>query len=645
MEKPKKEKQDLKRPKIRWEVFIWIVIFFVLAYLFWQTSTPRGKINISYTDFKNQVKKGNVAEITIQNQDIKGQFKKPYTVKGAKGEKPSSYSSFTTIKPSLEDPELITILEKENVTIHAKKQGNSWLSTLLIIALPWVLIVGYFVYAQKKMGKQMGGLGQGGLFGIGRSRAKRFRKSMSEVTYEDVAGLENAKMDLGEIVDYLKEPEKFKKLGADIPKGILLVGPPGTGKTLLARATAGEANVPFFSISGSEFIEMFVGVGASRVRDMFDMAKREAPSIIFIDELDSVGRARGTGLGGGHDEREQTLNQILSEMDGFVPHQSVIVLSSTNRPDVLDPALTRPGRFDRQITLDLPHKEARKKILLIHTRRVPLEDDVNLGNIAARTVGFSGADLKNLVNESALLAARRKKDKVSADEFDKARDKILLGYEREEIISDEEKKITAYHEAGHALMAILTPGADPLQKVTIIPRGRALGATEQAPAQDRHNFRRDYLLKRISILLGGRAAEKLVFKDISNGASNDLKQVTKLARRMVTQWGMSDKLGPVTFSLGEEHLFLGREMAKPRDFSEETAGLIDEEIQKLVVEQEKNAIETISQNKNKLDKLAEALLEHETLENADIERLLHRKNGVKKKKPRKNKTSNPKIRT
>jgi len=382
---------------------------------------------------------------------------------------------------------------------------------------------------------------------------------------------------------------------------------------------------------------MFVGVGASRVRDMFATAKKEAPAIIFIDELDSVGRARGTGLGGGHDEREQTLNQILSEMDGFVPHQSVIVLSATNRPDVLDPALTRPGRFDRQITLDMPHKEARQKILQIHTRRVPLDKSVELENLAARTVGFSGADLKNLVNEAALLAARHEKKTVSSDDFYKARDKILLGHRREEMLSEEEKKIIAYHEAGHALVAKLTPNTDPLHKVTIIPRGRSLGATEQAPEEDKHNYTREYMLKRISIILGGRAAEKLIFNDVSNGAADDLKKVTQIARQMVTQWGMSDRIGPVTFSLGEEHLFLGREMAKPKDFSEETARIIDEEIQKIVTEQEENARKILSKNEDKLNRLAEELLKKETLNNQDVESILKKslkpsKNSEKKKK-------------
>jgi len=382
---------------------------------------------------------------------------------------------------------------------------------------------------------------------------------------------------------------------------------------------------------------MFVGVGASRVRDMFAKAKSEAPSIIFIDELDSVGRARGTGLGGGHDEREQTLNQILSEMDGFVPHQSVIVLSATNRPDVLDPALTRPGRFDRQITLDMPHKKSREKILQIHARRVPFDKSVDLENLAARTVGFSGADLKNLVNEAALLATRQGQKKVTTEDFYKARDKILLGHRREEMLSDEEKKIIAYHEAGHALMAKLIPGADPLQKVNIIPRGRSLGATEQAPEEDRHNFSREYMLNRIAIILGGRAAEKLIFEDISNGAADDLKKVTQLARQMVTQWGMSDRLGPVTFSLGEEHLFLGREMAKPKDFSEETARIIDEEVQKIVTEQEEKAQQILGENKDTLTTLAKSLLKNETLENQDIERILKNKSRSKKKSGKKKK--------
>jgi len=634
---PKESGPKTKAPPLKfgWGVLIWVALFLAISYVFFTFFPQQDSIAISYSELKRQVREDNVSEVTIKGQEIKGRFRKDTVITEEDGNKKSAYSAFSTVKPSVEDPDLMALLEEKGVTVRGEKESGSWWSTLLILAIPWLLIFGYFFYMGRKAKGQMRGLGGGPFLGVGKSRAKRYTKTMTQVTFGDVAGLENAKGDMQEIVDYLKKPKKYMKLGADIPKGILLVGPPGTGKTLMARATAGEANVPFFSISGSEFIEMFVGVGASRVRDMFATAKKEAPSIVFIDELDSVGRARGTGLGGGHDEREQTLNQILSEMDGFVPHQSVIVLSATNRPDVLDPALTRPGRFDRQITLEMPHKESRKKILQIHTRRVPLDKNVDLENLASRTVGFSGADLKNLVNEAALQAARQGQKKVTTDNFYRARDKILLGHRREEMLSDEDRKVIAYHEAGHALMAKMIPDADPLQKVTIIPRGRSLGATEQAPEEDRHNFRRDYILNRIAIMLGGRAAEKLVFKDISNGAADDLKRVTQLARQMVTQWGMSDRLGPVTFSLGEEHLFLGREMAKPKDFSEETARIIDEEIQKIVTDQEEKARKILSENKDYLNKLAEALLKHETLENQDIERILGNEPKSKKRPEKK----------
>jgi cell division protease FtsH len=403
---------------------------------------------------------------------------------------------------------------------------------------------------------------------------------------------------------------------------VLLMGPPGTGKTLLAKAVAGEAGVPFFSISGSEFVEMFVGVGASRVRDMFQNAKQEAPAIIFVDEIDSVGRARGTGLGGGHDEREQTLNQILAEMDGFSSEETVVVMAATNRPDVLDPALLRPGRFDRKITLELPHKQAREKILEVHSKGVPLSETVDLQAIAAATVGFSGADLENLVNEAALLAARKDKRRVDREEFDEARERILFGSEREDMILDSEKRIIAYHEAGHALVAWLLPGADPLKKVTIIPRGSSLGVTEQVPEEDRHNVGRGYLMNRIAITLGGRAAEKVVFGEVSSGAEQDLKQVTQLAKRMVCQWGMSDKLAPVAFRHGEEHVFLGREMAQAKDFSEHTAEIIDGEIAAIARSMEDRAVELLSENRRRLDALAEALLEEETLVGDEIDALL-----------------------
>ncbi|MFW6139795.1 MAG: ATP-dependent zinc metalloprotease FtsH [Acidobacteriota bacterium] len=615
-----KTSQNTFKSRLRWGLLLWIAVFVALAYFFFQTVSSNPRVEIPYSTFKQQVRDGNISELKIKGQKITGIFQKSYQPPGQEDE--IQYDLFSTVKPNLEDPALMDLLDKHNVTVRAETTGGNWWSTLLILGLPWILIIGYMVYVRKKAQNQMKNVGGSHFFGMGKSRAKRYKKTKTDVSYNDVAGLKNAKKDLKEIIDYLREPKNFQKLGADIPKGILLVGPPGTGKTLLARATAGEADVPFFSISGSEFIEMFVGVGASRVRDMFNTAKKFSPSIIFIDELDSIGRARGTGLGGGHDEREQTLNQILNEIDGFSPHEFVIVLAATNRPDVLDTALTRPGRFDRQIMLNMPQKKARKKILDIHTRKVSLSKDMNLENLAARTVGFSGADLKNLVNEAALLAARKNKDNVDSEDFIQARDKIILGHKREEMISDEEKKIIAYHEAGHALLGKMTPGADPIQKVTIIPRGRSLGATEQVPEEDRHNLKRDYLLKRIRIMLGGRAAEQLVFEDVSNGAADDLKQATKLARQMITQWGMSERLGPVTFSLGEEHLFLGREMAKPKDFSEDTARIIDEEIQNIVSGEEEKAKEQLKKNRKKLKKLAETLIKKETLDKEDIHKIL-----------------------
>jgi cell division protease FtsH len=479
--------------------------------------------------------------------------------------------------------------------------------------------------------QMQGGMGGGGgFFGIGQSKAKRFDKSTSNESYDDVAGLENSKKELQEVVDYLREPKKYERLGASMPRGLLLVGPPGTGKTLLARATAGEAGVPFFSISGSEFIEMFVGVGASRVRDMFKTAKKEAPSIIFIDELDSIGRARGTGLGGGHDEREQTLNQILAEMDGFSSHESVVVMAATNRPDVLDAALTRPGRFDRRITLDMPWKKAREKILAIHSKDVPLHKDVNLKEIAAMTVGLSGADLQNLVNEAALMAGRHDRERVAKEDFYQARDKIMMGTRREERITDEDREIIAYHEAGHTLVASMIPEADPLQKVSIIPRGKALGATEQIPEQDRYNLSREYLLGRIAVMLGGRSAEKLIFKDVTTGAANDLQQATRTARHMVTRFGMSERLGAATFTMDEEHVFLGKDISKPKHFSEHTNQVIDQEIQSIIDEREQTAYEILSKNRKRLEKLAEELLDRESLEVNEIEEIIKTSSGKKK---------------
>jgi cell division protease FtsH len=613
-------RQDLPHSR---RILIWLAIILLVFLFYFMPNMMRPQARkISYSRFKKQVTKGKVSSITVQDNKISGIFKEP--VELGSDENKFQIKNFKTILPSFGDSELLSLLEKNEVTIKAESEERSWFVTLLISLLPWVLIIGFFVWSSKRLQERMGGFAKGGgPFGFGKSKAKLYQRSSSDVSFKDVAGLRNAKKELNEIVEYLKDPTKFKSLGGELPKGILLVGPPGTGKTLMARAVAGEADVPFYSISGSEFIEMFVGVGASRVRDMFETAKKEAPAIIFIDELDSIGRVRGTGVGGGHDEREQTLNQILNEMDGFSPQESVVVMAATNRPDVLDPALIRPGRFDRRVILDRPDKRARKEILEIHTREIPLAEDVDLETVAAMSVGFSGADLKNLVNEAALYAGRKEKEKVGAEDFDLALDKIRLGIEREDYISTEDKKIIAYHEAGHALMARLLPKADPLKKVSIIPRGRALGATEQLPEEDRYNLSRSYLLDRIAVMLGGRTAEKLVYDEVTSGAGEDLKQATQLARRMVCQWGMSETLGPVTFRQGETHPFLGREMAEPKDFSEETARIIDEEVRRIVQEMEEKAEKTLESNRESLEILAQALRENETLEKEEIDELFN----------------------
>ena len=603
------------------------MLLLLFSLLLFSLLTPRqagNRINISYTDFKDLAEAGSISQITVRGDEITGKFKEGLTQELKKpdsgaGEKAQLFEEFKTVKPSLVDTGILGLLEERGIKVHAESQEGSWWRILVIGWLPWLLILGLIFYSSRKF---QGGMGGGGIFGFAKSKAKLFTRETSNVGFKDVAGLANTKKELEEIVGFLKNPSKYQALGGELPRGILLVGPPGTGKTLMARATAGEAHVPFFSISGSEFIEMFVGVGASRVRDMFKRAKEDAPSIIFIDELDSIGRVRGTGLGGGHDEREQTLNQILAEMDGFSPHVSVVVLAATNRPDVLDPALIRPGRFDRQITLDLPQRKARQEILEVHTRNVPLGPDVDLDLLARRTVGFSGAELKNLVNEAALLAARKEKSAVDAKDFEEGRDKILMGIEREDVIRDEEKEVIAYHEAGHAILARILPGADPLEKVSIIPRGRSLGATEQIPVEDQHNLSRRYLLNRIAIMLGGRVAEKITKEDISTGAGDDLKKATELARRMVCQWGMSDRLGPVTFRQGETHPFLGREMSQARDFSEKTAQVIDEEVRSLIRQMEVKAEDLLVAYRAQLDILARELFERETLDKEEIESLL-----------------------
>ncbi len=602
-------------------VIIWFLTVLLFSFFWLDTAKRQHQADLSYSAFKERVRAEQVASVTLQGQRVSGTFRKPEPGSQATGNQ--LVKQFITTLPPIDDPDLMPLLEQYDVDVRVLSEEGSWWLRLLIGLVPWLLIIGLFWYASIRMQERMmGGGGAGGIFGFAKSRAKRFDKGQSSVTFDDVAGLVNAKRDLREISDYLRDPHPYRKLGAKIPRGVLLMGPPGTGKTLLAKAVAGEANVPFFSISASEFIEMFVGVGASRVRDMFQSAKKEAPAIIFIDEIDSIGRARGTGLGGGHDEREQTLNQILNEMDGFEPHEAVVVLAATNRPDVLDAALMRPGRFDRKVTLDLPDRTARLAILKIHSRAVPLAADVELARLAALTVGFSGADLENLINEAALLAGRKGGSEVDMALMLEARDKVVLGGLREMLLSDDEKQLVAFHEAGHAVVASLLPHADPLDKVTIIPRGRALGVTEQIPETEQHNFKQSYLYDRIGVMLGGRCSEKQIFGEVSSGAEEDLKQATLLARHMVTHWGMSEKIGPVAFHRGEEHIFLGREMAQQRDFSEHTAEVIDEEVSQLLKHREVEISQLLKSNRVLLESVAKALLEKETLEFDEIRALI-----------------------
>jgi len=582
---------------------LWMVIGLIvilLFQLFQQNQSPRGEI--VFSDFLKKVETGEVREVTLKGNNVSGRL--------------SDGSSFRTY--TADYPDLVKSLKDRGVKIDVKPaETNSWLAVVLQW-VPMLLFIGVWIFFMRQM--------QGGgakALSFGKARARLISEKQNKVTFQDVAGVDEAKEELREIIEFLKDPPKFQKLGGKIPKGVLLVGPPGTGKTLLAKAIAGEANVPFFSISGSDFVEMFVGVGASRVRDLFEQGKKHAPCIIFMDEIDAVGRHRGAGLGGGHDEREQTLNQLLVEMDGFETNEGVILIAATNRPDVLDPALLRPGRFDRQVVVARPDVKGREEILKVHARRIPLAPKVDLKVLARGTPGFSGADLANLVNEAALLAARHDKKVVEMIDFENAKDKVLMGVERRSmIISETEKKTIAYHEAGHALVADLLPGADPLHKVTIIPRGRALGLTQQLPADDKYNYSRDYLVNRITILLGGRAAEEIVFQQQTTGAGDDLEKATDMARKMVCEWGMSDRMGPLTFGKGEEHIFLGREVARPKDFSEETAVLIDSEIKRIVMECATRARHMIETNLEKLHALARALLERESLDGEEIARIL-----------------------
>ncbi|MFI5293528.1 MAG: ATP-dependent zinc metalloprotease FtsH [Thermodesulfovibrionales bacterium] len=585
-------------------LFIWLLIGLMVILLFNLLNAPKkSQEEIIFSDFMTKLEGTQVDEVTIKENAITGRFKDGVKFK-------TYYTDY---------PDLVKALRSQNVKITVKPPDqNPWYVNLFFTWGPIIFIAVIWIFFMRQM--QSGG---NKALSFGKSKARLISEKAVKVTFADVAGVEEAKGEVQEIIDFLKDPQKFQKLGGKIPKGVLLVGSPGTGKTLLAKAIAGEAGVPFFSISGSDFVEMFVGVGASRVRDLFEQAKKNAPCIIFIDEIDAVGRHRGAGLGGGHDEREQTLNQLLVEMDGFEGTEGVIIIAATNRPDVLDPALLRPGRFDRQVVVSLPDVKGRLEILKVHTRNIPLDEKVDLDKIARGTPGFSGADLANLVNEAALLAARQSKTKVENPDFESAKDKVLMGVERKSmIISDTEKKNTAYHEAGHALVAKLTPGTDPIHKVSIIPRGRALGVTQQLPIDDRYTYSKDYLIKTLRVLMGGRVAEELALHHMTTGAGNDIERATELARKMVTVWGMSDKLGPLSYGKKEEQIFLGREIAQHKDYSEKTAIDIDDEVKKVVFEAYEAAKNLLKDRFALLDTFAKHLLEKETMDGPEIDQMI-----------------------
>ena len=587
---------------------LWLVIGIVLIALFNMFSQPlTQQSDVVFSDFMDQVEKGQVNEVVINGDNISGKY--------------MDGKSFQTTAPP-KDPDLIKSLRQKNVRIVVvAPEQTSWYMSILISWFPMLLLLGIWIFFMRQM--QAGG---GKAMSFGKSKARLLNDTKNKTTFKDVAGVDEAKEELHEIIEFLKEPQKFSKLGGKIPKGVLLVWPPGTGKTLLARAISGEANVPFFSISGSDFVEMFVGVGASRVRDLFEQGKKNSPCIIFIDEIDAVGRHRGAGLGGGHDEREQTLNQLLVEMDGFENNEGVILIAATNRPDVLDPALLRPGRFDRQVTVGRPDVKGREGILKVHTSTVPLLDGVDLKVIARGTPGFTGADLANLVNEAALLAARDDKKAVAMTDFEEAKDKVMMGVERRSmVISEKEKKTTAYHEAGHALVAALLPETDPLHKVTIIPRGRALGVTMQLPMDEKHTHQRSYLINSLAILMGGRCAEEICLGEMTTGAGNDIERATEMARKMVCEWGMSEKMGPLTYGTKEEQPFLGKDFSSQANFSDQTAKLIDQEVKSLVMGGYEKATELLKTNLDKLETMAQALLEHETLNAKEVKNIIEGK--------------------
>lgn len=579
----------------------------ILVFNLIETSKPDQEM--IFSDFTARVNQGEVVEVVIKKPEnlITGTLK--------------SGLKFRTYAPDY--PDLVKELREKGVRIAAKPDHTPWYMSILFNFGPIILLVFLWVFFMRQM--QTGG---NKALSFGRSRAKLVSDKGAKITFTDVAGIEEAKEEVQEIIEFLKDPQKFQKLGGKIPKGVMLVGPPGAGKTLLAKAIAGEAGVPFFSISGSDFVEMFVGVGASRVRDLFEQAKKSSPCIIFIDEIDAVGRHRGAGLGGGHDEREQTLNQLLVELDGFAPNEGIIIIAATNRPDVLDPALLRPGRFDRQVVVPQPDVKGRIEIIKVHSRKIPLHEDVNVETLARGTPGFSGADLANLINEAALLAARQSKTKVEMADFESAKDKVMMGKERKSmIISEEEKNNTAYHEAGHTLVAKLTPGTDPLHKVSIIPRGMALGITQQLPIDDRYTYSKKHILGMLAVLMGGRAAEEIALDHMTTGAGNDLQRATELARKMICEWGMSDRLGPLTFGRREEQIFLGKEITRHKDYSEKTAEEIDDEVKSIVSERYEYAKQLLAEHKDSLVSLAKALLERETLDAVEIEKIIKNSDG------------------
>ncbi len=615
--KKKNNKQNLWKT-LGGNLLIWVLIIIMAVTALQFFSTDYRPRMITYSQFREYIDSGIVKSGKITGRTFKGEFKEPIIIESDVMAESKQFSNFTTVLPEV-TLEMTRSWDEKGIIYRFEEQTTGLIDYLIQFS-PWLLIIFFWFFLMRKM---QGVGGQNGIFNFAKSRAKIISHDKPKTTFKDVAGCDEAKVELQEIVDFLKHPTKYKKLGAKIPRGALLLGSPGTGKTLLAKAVSGEAKVPFFCISGAEFVEMFVGVGASRVRDLFDQAKRNAPSIIFIDEIDAVGRHRGAGLGGGHDEREQTLNQILVEMDGFETDDSVILIAATNRPDVLDKALLRPGRFDRQIMVDVPSVEGRTAILKIHSKNIPLNKTVDLKVVAKGTPGLVGADLENLVNEAALLAARKNNSTVSMIDFEEAKDKVMMGVERKSmILTSKEKRVTAYHEAGHALIAYFTEEADPVHKITIIPRGMSMGLTAQLPEDEKHNYQKKYLLGRLDILMGGRCAEKLIFNDTSTGASNDISVATDTARKMVCEWGMSKRIGPLTFGKKSEEVFLGREITHSRDYSDNISSMIDEEICTLVKHAEENSDKILSENIGKLHGIANALLEYESISGDEMKQII-----------------------